>query len=630
MGQQIVKEISNLKEQQEYLYHLLHDIEALEIMIKNDVFEKNISRIGAEQEFCIVNDHFRPSKNALEILEKIDDAHFTTELALFNLEINLDPLKLEGKCFSSMEKDLNKLLKKAHRAAEEVENNKIILAGILPTLKKNDLVFENITPFDRYKILNNILKNIRGSDFKLNIKGVDELIVTHDTILFEACNTSFQVHLQIDPDKIVDMFNWSQMIAGPMLAIVNNSALLMGRELWSETRIALFQQSLDDRNTSYLLRGQEARVSFGIDWVKDSILELYTDDVARYTPLLTTDFEEDSLDELKKGKIPKLKALNIFTGTIYKWNRLCYGITNGIPHFRIENRYIPSGPTVRDEIANTVFWIGLMHGMPEEYKSIYNLIPFSDAKGNFIRAARTGINTYIRWFGEDISAKKLILKKLIPIAKKGLEKVGVEKKDINKYLKVIKNRMDSGQTGSVWSVESYRVLRKDQTRDLSSINLTACLYEKQIKNIPVHKWKLVNIDDCKIIDTKKSRLEKLMSTDLFVVNENDLVLLVNRVMKWKNISHIPVVDKKNRLIGLISKSDIEHLDPEQSRTLLVRNSMIEDVITIWPKATVQNAKKKMIDNKIGCLPVVDHGNLVGIITKSDILKIYNDQSADGK
>jgi len=271
-----------------------------------------------------------------------------------------------------------------------------------------------------------------------------------------------------------------------------------------------------------------------------------------------------------------------------------------------------------------------MHGMPEEYKSIYNLIPFSDAKGNFIRAARTGINTYIRWFGEDISAKKLILKKLIPIAKKGLEKVGVEKKDINKYLKVIKNRMDSGQTGSVWSVESYRVLRKDQTRDLSSINLTACLYEKQIKNIPVHKWKLVNIDDCKIIDTKKSRLEKLMSTDLFVVNENDLVLLVNRVMKWKNISHIPVVDKKNRLIGLISKSDIEHLDPEQSRTLLVRNSMIEDVITIWPKATVQNAKKKMIDNKIGCLPVVDHGNLVGIITKSDILKIYNDQSADGK
>ncbi|RUA07229.1 MAG: hypothetical protein DSY82_08545, partial [Flavobacteriia bacterium] len=295
MGYQKVKEISGLKDQQEFLSHLLHDIEALEIMSRKGMFEKGTVRLGAEQELCLVDKNFRPSKKALEVLEKIDDEHFTTELALFNLEINLDPLVYSGKCFSEMEKRLNSLLKKVRKAAENTEQNKIVLTGILPTIKKNNLVFENITPFDRYRILNRILRKIRGDDFKLHIKGVDELIVTHETILFEACNTSFQIHLQMDPDTIVDKFNWAQLIAGPVLAVSSNSPLLMGRELWSETRIALFQQSLDVRNVSYLLRGQKARVSFGSFWVKESILELYKDDIARYPPIITTDFKEDSL-----------------------------------------------------------------------------------------------------------------------------------------------------------------------------------------------------------------------------------------------------------------------------------------------------------------------------------------------
>ncbi|NNC70881.1 MAG: CBS domain-containing protein, partial [Flavobacteriaceae bacterium] len=188
MGSQSVKAISTDKQRKEFTFQLLSDIKALETMIETDAFEKGIQRIGAEQELVIVNKNYRPSFNALKILEKINDDHYTTELGLFNIEANLDPLELKGKCFSKLEKDLTDLINMARSASEEVNEDKIILTGILPTFKRKDLVFENMTPFQRYKTLNEVMKNIKGEDFKLSIRGVDELILNHESILFEACN----------------------------------------------------------------------------------------------------------------------------------------------------------------------------------------------------------------------------------------------------------------------------------------------------------------------------------------------------------------------------------------------------------------------------------------------------------
>ena len=400
MGSQSVKAIESLRERKEFLYHLLNDVKALEMMLDQDIFEKGIQRVGAEQELCLVDKNFRPSCNAIKVLEQINDKHFTTELALFNLEINLDPLELKNDCFSQIDKDLTKLISHGDNVANAIDETKIILTGILPTLRKRDMVFKNITPYPRYKVLNKILKDIRGDDFMLKIKGVDELILNHKSILFEACNTSFQVHLQIPVNEMVDKYNWAQAIAGPMLSISANSPLLLGRELWSETRIALFQQSVDLRNKSYLLREQKPRVSFGSNWIKDSIIELYQDDIVRYTPLLTTALKEDAVAKLNRGEIPKLEAINIHNGTIYRWNRMCYGQNNGVPHMRIENRYIPAGPTVKDEVANALFWIGIMQGMPDKYKKLDESTPFNEVKGNFVNAARTGINTYFNWSGK--------------------------------------------------------------------------------------------------------------------------------------------------------------------------------------------------------------------------------------
>jgi CBS domain-containing protein len=617
MGSQSVKPIINKTERKKFINHLLNDIEALDMMIKSDAFEKGTQRIGAEQEICIVDRYYRPSFNALEILDKINDAHFTTELGLFNIEANLDPLELKGKCFSQLENDLNNLVDKAHKAAELIDHNKIILTGILPTFKRKDLVFENMTPHQRYKVLNDVMKKVRGNDFRVKVRGVDELILDHESILFEACNTSFQVHLQIDLDNIVDQYNWSQAIAGPVLSVMTNSPMLLGRELWSETRIALFQQSIDLRNTSQLLREQRARVNFGDDWVRDSILEVFTDDVARHAPLVTADLSGNPIEDLKNGIKPDLKAIGLHNGTLYKWNRVCYGVHNNIAHLRIENRYIPSGPSIIDEIANAMFWIGVMLGMPDDCKSIWKRMAFKDAKGNFIKAARTGMDTYFNWFGRGISAKKLVRKILLPMAHDGLIKAHVDPKDIDFYLNIIRERIDKNTSGSEWIIRSSRQLQETVSREESNILLTYHMHKNQEENLPVSEWDLAKPLARKDANSN-NKVHKVMSTQIFTVNENDSMRLIKNVMQWKHIHHIPVINAKHKIVGIISASDISDIDKFDDYS--ASQVMQKDIKTGSPDMLIEEAKSLMLQNNIRCLPIVDHDELVGILTQTDLKK----------
>ena len=622
MGSHAVTAIKTQKNRKDFVHHLLNDIEALEYMIKNDLFENGIQRVGVEQELCIVDKDYRPSTNALEILNKINDIHYTTELALFNLEINLDPCELKDTCFSDIEKQLIALLEKGYKVAAETDNNKIILTGILPTLRKKDLIFKNVTPFKRYKTLNKVLKKIRGDDFKLHILGIDELILKHESILFEACNTSFQVHLQVSPEDIIDKYNWSQAIAGPMLSIMTNSPILLGKELWSETRIALFQQSIDLRNVSHISREQKPRVSFGNSWIKDSILELFTDDISRYPPLVFSKFEENSIESVKKGIMPKLKALNLHNGTLYKWNRLCYGVHENTAHLRIENRYIPSGPSVKDEIANALLWVGVMQGMPKKYQNIWKKMSFYDARGNFINAARTGINTYFNWFDKGISAKKLLENILIPMAKEGLLKSKINESEINYYLGIIQKRIDTSTTGSKWIIRNKRKLREKVSKYESNVILTEHIYRNQISNKVISEWNSVDFYENKS-DKKYNKLYKIMSTSIFVVHENDLIKLALKIMEWKQINHIPVVNKRNKIVGVIEKKQLDELDFSSKKVLnmVAKNIMNKDFDVAHPEMSYKKSKELIINTKNTCVAVITEDKLVGIFTKSDLERI---------
>ena len=620
MGTQSVRAIQSKKDRKDFIQHLLNDIEAFEKMVSDDLFEKDIQRIGAEQEICLVKKDFTPSYNAMSILENIDDNHFTPELGLFNLEVNLDPHELKETCFSDLENELIGFMDKASGEADNVENNKIILTGILPTLRTKDLDFKYITPFKRYKTLNKVLKKIRGDEFKLYIQGVDELKLRHKSILFEACNTSFQVHLQINVDNAIDMYNWSQAIAGPVLSIMTNSSLLLGKELWSETRIALFKQSIDLRNNSHLLRGQKPRVLFGNDWVKNSIVELFINDIVAYAPIVTSDFEENALEQLSNGIMPEMKALNLHNGTLYKWNRLCYGVHKNIAHVRIENRYIPSGPSIKDEIANAMFWVGVMQGMPDNYKNIWEQISFSEAKGNFINAARTGIDCHLVWCGKEVSAVKFTKNTLLPLAREGLRKSKVNQSDIDYYLGIIESRIKTRQTGSKWMIRNKRKLSEFFSSYQVNVLITKKIHEYQKENIPVHEW--TDLDEFpEDIKDSKNKAYKIMSSKLFVVHENDLVALAKKMMEWKNIHHVPVINNDNKIVGIIDYTDISKLDftKNKHKDIIAKQLINKEFTCINPETSLEQMNKLITKNNITSLAVVLEKELIGLVTKTDIL-----------
>ena len=310
MGEQKVTLLSEQGNMKQFVKMLLEDVEAMEYMLQHDWFESDISRIGAEQEMVLVDQKtFKPASVAVEAMEAMKHLDWVeSELARFNLEINLEPRVFAGSSLADMEKEIREKLTVMAGHLDDLEAN-ILLTGILPTLRNYDLEMHNLTPKKRYKAL---MDAISGQNMKryheLRLLGIDELNLRHSTPFIEACNTSFQVHLQIAPAEFVEMYNIAQCLAAPVLAIAANSPIVFGRRLWHETRIAMFEQSLDTRASTEHMRERSARVSFGNDWIYESILDIYKEDIARFRPIISGDEIEHSLDLIKKNEGAKIAS----------------------------------------------------------------------------------------------------------------------------------------------------------------------------------------------------------------------------------------------------------------------------------------------------------------------------------
>ncbi len=616
MGELKVEKLTSSTAKVEYINQLLNDLEALEVMLEKGLFEKDTIRIGAEQEFCLVDSKWEPSNKAMQLLEAIDDDHFTTEIALYNLEANLDPLELTGECFSILHQQLNGLLKKAKTEAAK-QNLKILLTGILPTIDSRHLKTSYMTPIKRYKVLNQIICDLRGEDLELHIKGVDEINLHHDSILFEGCNTSFQGHLQLDVDDFANSYNWAQAIAGPILSICANSPILMGKELWQESRIALFTQSVDTRASTYTLNERDARVGYGKNWAQGSIVDFYRDSVVNFKSWITGDLKTDSLNELNSGNIPKLKALQLHNGTVYKWNRLCYGITDGKPHVRIENRYLPSGPTTNDEIANLMFWVGVMRGRPKQFDNIHEKMDFKDAKSNFYNAARYGTAAQFYWNGLLVPCQELLLDQFLPMAYRGLYRMKVKPKDVEKYLGIIENRI-RGRNGSRWIVESLRKLSENHKSSEALRILTACMHENEQKGYAIDAWQLAR--GYEYVPKEQDKMVRhYMNTKIITAQQYDSAALVLKMMQWKGIHHVPIVDSHFDLVGLLTWTDVtKYLENPKELQIAIKDIMRKKLITTTPETTIMKAKQIMLQQQINCLPVVEGKKLMGIITTKDL------------
>ena len=311
---------------------------------------------------------------------------------------------------------------------------------------------------------------------------------------------------------------------------------------------------------------------------------------------------------------------------MYRWNRPCYGISeNGKPHLRIENRVIPSGPTVLDEVANACFWLGLTLGLADEIEDIRDLMSFEDARDNFGKAARFGIDSKFTWFNDEkVTCVRLILDKLLPIARRGLKKRKVDKKDIDLYLGVIQARAESHMNGARWMLRSYTELIKKTNRDEALTVLTASIIKNQQSQIPGHKWELPNLSDLEEYKPSQLKVSEFMTTDIFTVQKSDIIELVAEMMDWQKIRYAPVEDKNGNLTGLVSRRLIlKHMikNKRSRKTSTAEDIMIKNPPTIDHNDTILKAMKIMREEETGCLPVINNGELAGVITEMDFLRI---------
>jgi CBS domain-containing protein len=607
MGKKEIKTELNGEDRRSFMRHLLDDLRALEETIERGLIESGKRRVGAEQEMFLVDPSWRPAPASLDMLREIDDPHFTTELGLFNLEINLDPHEFGGRCLSMMEDQLNDLLNKARSVGDRLGVH-VVLTGILPTIRKSDLGLENMTPHDRYKALNRAMTELRGGAYEFRIKGLDELYVHHDSVMLEACNASFQVHFQVGADEFANLYNISQAVAAPVIAAATNSPVLFGKQLWRETRIALFQQAVDTRSSSHHLRERSPRVNFGSKWVKRSVTELFREDIARFRTLVGAKLDEDPFEKLEKGEPPELKALCLHNSTVYRWNRACYGITGGKAHLRIENRVLPSGPTVVDQVANAAFWFGLIIALSDEHDDIASRMTFEEATINFHAAGRMGLHSELTWLdGETLPAQVLLRERLIPLAREGLASRGVDSTDVDRYLGVLERRILSKKTGSQWLVDSLKAMKDHGTVGERLNAVVAGTVERQRKGRPVSEWEVATLEEAGGWKHNFLKVEQYMTTDVFTVTEDEPLDLVASLMEWERIRHVPVEDHENRLVGLISY-----------RSLLGMN---REPVTVPPEMDTLEAIAIMRRVKVGCLPVVKDGRLVGIVTERDFMNV---------
>jgi CBS domain-containing protein/gamma-glutamyl:cysteine ligase YbdK (ATP-grasp superfamily) len=624
MGEHQVHDTSDEQRTRAFVRAMLDDIHALELMVERDLIERDVRRVGVEQEMYIVDAQGYPAAISDRVLEQLADDRFTTELARFNLEANLAACPIGGNFLREMERGLGEALERANRAANAAGAH-IVLTGILPTLHEEHVSLDNLTPEMRYRCLNDTCMEARGDNFTLVIDGVDRFESNHDCAVVEGANTSFQFHLQVAPADAGPLYNLAQLITAPLLAVAANSPVLLNRRVWHETRVALFERVFEYRSVSQLARSVPTRVGFGEAWVRDSVIEIFRENAMRHHVIMVRDPLDDPLQDLREERIPELSALCLHNGTVWRWNRPCYGITEGRPHLRIENRALPAGPTIIDEVANAALFYGLMQRYETDAADVPRRLAFEDAKVNFFAAAQHGLDARFIWLdGRRLGARELLRQELVPNAREGLEALQVPAEDIERYLGVIEGRVSSGRTGARWLLDSLTNVREGE-REAVCRDAVKMMRARQGGPLPVHRWELVvpnaGADD---METTK-KVGDVMTTNLFTVRPEDLMDLATSMMEWKHVRHVPVESAKGELVGLLSTRELLLLRSggvaTRDQPVPVSAIMQRNPLTIAPDAALGEAFDRMLQSDAGCLLVVARGQLLGIVTERDLLEV---------
>ena len=469
----------------------VHDcLEAFARMLAEDRFSFDVPMTGVEIELSLVDGEGWPALVNDKVLERVDDPAFTQELGRFNLEINVLPRPLQGKEADALEVDLRAQLNAAEERAREVGAS-MMMVGILPTLRVEQLTREAISSNPRYALLDRQMLAMRGEDLHLDIAGEEHLELWTDTIAPEAACTSVQFHLQVAPEDFPAYWNAAQVLAGPQVAVGANSPFFGGKQLWHETRIALFHQATDTRSVELKAQGVRPRVWFGERYIT-SVFDLFEENNRYFPALLPIVSDEDPLATLDAGVTPTLSELRLLNGTVWRWNRPVYDVVDGTPHLRVENRVAPSGPSVIDIMANGALYYGLLRGLVEMDRPVWSRMSFGAAQDNFHAGAQHGLDAQMYWPGlGNVPASLLLLRKLLPVAHAGLQSSGVDEGVIDRLLTVIERRCVTGRTGAQWQIDAVAAYEDKGLDRWEALRRMSRAYgEHMHRNDPAHSWPL--------------------------------------------------------------------------------------------------------------------------------------------
>ncbi len=491
MGTDVTQTEFSGRDRQRYRAKVRRCLDVFSHMLSADKFEFDRPMTGLEVEFNLVDGDQLPAMRNAEVLNEIANDAFQTELGQFNIEINVPPRELVGHNFDELETSLRASLNDAEQRSNAIGAH-IVMIGILPTLGPEHLTRDSLSANPRYALINEQIFEARGEDIQISIDGVERLSVTTDTIAPEAACTSVQFHLQVSPQQYAATWNAAQCIAGVQLALGANAPFLYGKQLWRETRIALFEQATDTRPEELKAQGVRPRVWFGEGWIT-SIFDQFEENVRYFPSLLPICDDEDPVEVFERGDTPTLAELRMHNGTIYRWNRPVYDVYRGKPHLRVENRVLPAGPSVVDVLANGAFYYGLVRMLSVEDRPVWTRMSFTAAEDNFNTGAKDGINAQLYWPGlGEVPVTELVLRRLLPTAREGLTEWGVDPGVIDRLLGVIEGRCIRHTNGAEWQARTFHEIdatRRPLDRRDSLREMLARYIENMHSNEPAHTWK---------------------------------------------------------------------------------------------------------------------------------------------
>ena len=507
MGQEIEKTFFTRDEYKIFRQVLEQETALLASWFEDDALSNDGLMGGFEIESWLLNESLQPAPLNKEFLDRFDSELVTPELAKFNLEFNNTPRKLSGTALSDFHEELLATWRHAEKVADSLNlSSSLLLIGTLPTLNLSDLNEHSMSDMNRYRALNSeIMDRRRKKPLHLHIQGNEVLDVYSHDVMIEASTTSFQIHTKVPVQDAHHYYNASSIISAPLVAITANSPFAFGKNVWSETRIPLFEQSIDTDNPNAPFK----RVSFGSGFVQDSILECFYENLKDFHILLPIIDDNNA----------KLNHLRLHNGTIWRWNRPLIGFSeSGEAHIRIEHRVIAAGPTFIDMMANAALFYGLQQFWAQRLKQGQALPTFEETKNNFYLAATNDLKSTVQWFGKPTKLKALLLDELLTQAELGLNDLKICSQDIRKYLNVIESRVTNEQTGASWQRKYVSKHSSDMTE------LTHAYLELQRTEQPVHTWEIKRNKMNKNLPAKSLELKQLESfpKELLDVSAEDL------------------------------------------------------------------------------------------------------------